>query len=82
MNNKSLIVIVFSAIVLLLLGSYWFVRERGLLSDRNGSPILAPPELTPKEKERILSTLNARQKENLTPQQKTKILKSLTAPGE
>lgn len=82
MQNKSLIAIIFSVVVLLFLGGYWLIKERGWISSRlqSGSPLLAPPELTAEEKERILSTLNAQRKETLTPQQKTKILKSLTAP--
>ena len=80
MLNKSLAVIVFSVLILLILVGYIFLKNNSDFRSVRANPISSPPNLSLKEKERILSTLEARHKENLSSSQKTKILNSLTAP--
>ncbi len=82
MNKKTNFAIIFSLLVLLALFGYLFLNKKrlGLSGPDPAGPTAQPPALSAEEKERILSTLEARKKESLTPEQKLKILNSLTVP--
>lgn len=84
-SQKFLIVIIFSAVVILGLLSYWFINslQSKALSgpDDMSKPNLPPPQLTAEEKAKIQASINAPAgKQIFSESQMTKILNSLTAP--
>ena len=83
MPDKKYLLIILFVILLVVLGSYWFVnRQRSQVTAPReaGAPLAAPKILTPEEIAKIIEGLTPAEEKKLTLAEKQKIEKSVTAP--
>lgn len=85
LSQKSILFIIFSALLIIGSLTYWFAGNLGNKASSNPDgmpkPTLPPPQLTPEEKARIQASINASStKPVLSEKEMIQALNSLTAP--